>query len=262
MRDDRLLEIRRLLYGAGTGCSVQEIADTIGASLATVRRDLIDLEAQGVIERTRGGARISETSGQEVAFALREQQNLAEKRAIAETAYAHLRPHSSVLMDAGTTVLQLARCIRLRPMPLSVFTNCIPVAQVLADVPEVKVTLLGGVLRTENASMVGGLAERMLEELWFDQLFLGAGALASDRYIYTLDEAEASLNSKMISRSSTRYLLIDSTKFGRNLTYRVSPLKDIMSVITDGALSQEWSDRLAEMGVSVTLAPLPNGEDA
>ncbi|KFE33851.1 DeoR/GlpR family DNA-binding transcription regulator [Thioclava atlantica] len=261
MRDDRLHEIRRLLYAAGAACSVQEISDAIGASPATVRRDLIDLEAQGMIERTRGGAKISDTSGQEVAFALREQQNLSEKRAIAEVAYAHLRPHSSVLMDAGTTVLQLARCIRLRPMPLSVFTNCIPVAQVLADLPEVKVTLLGGVLRAENASMVGGLAERMLDELWFDQLFLGAGALASDRCIYTLEEAEARLNAKMIARSSTRHLLIDSTKFGRNLTYRVSPLKDVLSVISDGALSQEWSDRLAEMGVSVTLASLQNGQD-
>ncbi|TMV86650.1 DeoR/GlpR transcriptional regulator [Thioclava sp. BHET1] len=161
-------------------------------------------------ERSRGGAKIADTSGQEVAFSLREQQNLSETRAIAALAYGRLRPGSTVLMGAGTTVLQLARCIRLRPIPLSVFTNCIPVAQVLMDVPDVKVSLLGGMLRAENASMVGVLAERML--------------------------------------------LIDSGKFGRHLTYRVSPLRETLDVITDSALTQDWQDRLAEQGIAVELA--------
>lgn len=255
MKDNRLLEIRKLLYADGTS-SVQDIATAVGASVATVRRDLIMLESEGMISRTRGGAKIANSSGQEVAFTLREEQMLAEKRAISDLAYARLRPGSSILMDAGTTVLQLARCIRLRPMPLSVFTNCIPVAQILMDVPDVKVTLLGGVLRSENASMVGTLIERMLDELWFDQLFLGAGALADDCSIYTLDEAEARLNARMIMRSSERMLLIDSTKFGHYLTYRVSPLRDTLSVITDSGLPREWQDRLADFKIDFALAPL------
>lgn len=255
MKDDRLLEIRKRLYADGAS-SVQDIANAIGASIATVRRDLIELEAQGMIVRTRGGAKIADSSGQEVAFSLREEQRLPEKRAIAEMAFERLRPGSTVLMDAGTTVLQLARCVRLRPMPLSVFTNCIPVAQVLMDVAGVKVTLLGGTLRAENASMVGALAERMLDELWFDQLFLGAGALAVDCSIYTLDEAEARLNARMIARSTERILLIDSGKFGRHLTYRVSPLRDTLEVITDDALPQEWRSRFADLGIAYALAQM------
>ena len=90
-------------------------------------------------------------------------------------AFGLLRPETSVFLDAGTTVLQLAR--RLNPMPLGVFTNCLPVAHVLWGAPEVHVTLLGGSLRRETAAMVGMLTEAALEHLWFDQLFLGAATI-------------------------------------------------------------------------------------
>ncbi len=124
--------------------SVGEIADAVGVSEPTVRRDLMELEATGVIVRSHGGARIAEGSGSEVAFEAREQINLPAKRAIGEAAYQMLRPDTAVFLDAGTTVLQLARRLRLNPMPLRVFTNCLPVAQVLMAVPGVSVTLLGG----------------------------------------------------------------------------------------------------------------------
>jgi DeoR/GlpR family transcriptional regulator of sugar metabolism len=81
-----------------------------------------------------------------------------------------------VFLDAGTTVLQLARRLRLHPLPLHIFTNCLPVAQILMTVPDISVTLLGGILRPQNASMVGMLAEEARDRLWFDQLFLGAGS--------------------------------------------------------------------------------------
>ncbi|WP_102957712.1 DeoR/GlpR family DNA-binding transcription regulator [Mangrovicella endophytica] len=255
MKDDRFSAIRQLLYSAGSS-SIQEIADAVGASPATIRRDLQILETRGAITRTRGGARIADDAGIEVAFQTREQQNLSAKRAIAEAAFGTLAPHSAIFLDAGTTVLQLARCIRLNPMPLSVFTNCIVSAQVLMDVPDVKVTLLGGLLRSENASMVGALAETMLERLWFDRLFLGAGALADDCCIYSLDESEARLNEKMIAHATGTMLLIDSSKFGRRLTYRVAAVTPKIEIVTDDGLASDWLRRLAEADLTpLIVAP-------
>ena len=108
MKGDRSAQIRQYLYSSGSS-SVQAIADAVGISLATVRRDLQLLENGGFILRDHGGARIAERAGGEVAFEQREQKNLAAKRAIADAAYDMLQPDSTVFLDAGTTVLQLAR---------------------------------------------------------------------------------------------------------------------------------------------------------
>ncbi|NDW06444.1 DeoR family transcriptional regulator [Jiella sp. 40Bstr34] len=258
MKRDRLSAIRQILYSSGSS-SIEEIAEAVGASPATVRRDLVTLESAGAITRTRGGARIADSAGIEVAFQHREQQNLAAKRAIAEAAFETLAPHCSLFLDAGTTALQLARCIRLNPMPLSVFTNCLVTAQHLMDVAGIKVTVIGGVLRTENASMVGSLAEELLDRLWFDHLFLGAGAIAEDLSIYSLDEAEARLNEKMLTRATLKTLLVDHSKFGRRLTYRVAALAPEIEIITDDGLEASWRQRLADIGCAPRIVAVPKG---
>ncbi len=259
MKDDRFSAIRQHLYSSGYS-SIQELADAVGASPATIRRDLLALEAEGAISRTHGGARIAESAGIEVAFEVREQRHLAAKRAIGDAAFDTILPHSAIFLDAGTTVLQVARRIRLNPMPLAVFTNCVTVAQVLMDVRELKITLLGGHLRPENASMVGSLAEDMLDRLWFDQLFLGAGAVAEDCCIYSLDEQEAHLNAKMLSRGAVSTLLVDSSKFGQRLTYKVAGLSADMGIITDDGLDAAWRARLRDAGCAPRMVARPGAD--
>lgn len=246
-KDERLSLICQHLYSHGES-TIQTIADIADASLATVRRDLLTLEADGTVHRTHGGARIAKSAGVEVAFDLRENQNLFAKRAIAEVAYEQIVHGSTIFLDAGTTILQLARRLRLDPMPLSVFTNCLNVAQLLMNTPGINVVLLGGQLRAENASMVGALAEAMIENLWFDQLFLGAGAIAPDACIYSLDASEAQLNQKMLARAGCTLLLADSSKFDQRLTYRVAPLSPLLTVISDDHLPGHWQSRLRELG--------------
>ena len=131
-------------------------------------------------------------------------------------------------------MLQLARLIRVNPLPLRIFTNGLAVAQELLDVPGLEVTLLGGQLRSENASTVGPQAEAMLESLWFDQLFLGVSAIGPDGAIYSVDSAEANLNKRMLTRAAQRFLLANSTKFGTMATYRVGPLTEARIVTDDG----------------------------
>lgn len=253
MKIDRATAIRQHLFAKGY-CSISEIAVAVGASEPTVRRDLQLLEAEGQILRTHGGAQISAASGIEIVFEQRENINLPIKRAIGEAAYRLLRPETSVFLDAGTTVLQLARRLRLNPIPLRVFTNCLPVAHVLMPVPEIGVTLLGGSLRRENASMVGMLAEAALERLWFDQLFLGVGAISEDGSISSADEQEAQINSAMLARCKEAIVLADADKFGMRLTYDVLRLGADMRLLTDGRLSADWRARLADLGCRLTIA--------
>jgi DeoR/GlpR family transcriptional regulator of sugar metabolism len=252
LKVERLDAIRSHLYAHGFS-TVQTLADAVGASLATIRRDLQVLESDGAIDRVHGGARIAEGSSVEVAFQERAKRNLVAKRAIARAAYAVLVPHATIFLDAGTTVLQLARLIRLNPLPLRIFTNGLAVAQEFLNVPNLNVAVIGGQLRSENVSLVGPEAEAMLDTVWFDQLFLGVSAVAGDGAIYSVDSAEASLNRHMLSRSAQAHLLTDSSKFGATATYRVAAL-DNAHVITDWRLGPEWRARLADMRVKTTIA--------
>ena len=252
MKIDRASAIRRHLFAYGQS-SIAEIAGVVGASEPTVRRDLALLEAEGAVQRTHGGARIAEGSGVEIAFESREQINLRAKRAIGEAAYGMLRPDTAIFLDAGTTVLQLARRLRLNPIPLRVFTNCLPAAQLLMPVAGLSVTLLGGTLRPQNASMVGALAEDALDRLWFDQLFLGVGAIAPDGVIYSADEQEARLNSRMLARTNDRIVLTDMDKFGQHLTWRVAVLGPEIRIVTEARLGADWQARMHDLGCALTL---------
>jgi DeoR/GlpR family transcriptional regulator of sugar metabolism len=250
MKSERLSEIRRLLLLRGFA-SVAEIADATDASLATVRRDLDVLEGHGIVVRVHGGARLAEATTVEAAFETREEHHLAAKRAIAQAALSEVAAHSNNFFDAGTTLLQLARALRVAPVPCNVCTNGLPVAQALLDVPGVGISMLGGRLRGENMSIVGPTAEQMLENLWFDTLFLGAGAIAPDCRIYGLDEAEAHLNARMIARAGRVVLLADASKFGRMANYAIAPLDHRFTVVTDKTLVAGWLDRLRERGLTV-----------
>jgi DeoR family fructose operon transcriptional repressor len=250
---ERFDAIRSHLYTHGFS-NIQALADAVGASLATIRRDLTVLERQGAIDRVHGGARIAEGSSVEMAFQERAKRNLGAKRAIAAAAYGLLVPHATVFLDAGTTVLQLARLIRVNPLPLRIFTNGLAVAQEFLNIPNLEVSLLGGQLRSENASTVGPQAEAMLDTLWFDQLFLGVSGIGPDGAIYSVDAAEANLNRCMLSRSAQRFLLADASKFGTMATYRVGPLTQAR-IVTDASLSPKWRSMVADLGAAITIAP-------
>jgi DeoR family fructose operon transcriptional repressor len=243
MKSDRSTRIRDHLFTHGPA-TVEDLCDAISASPATIRRDLTELEAQGLIQRDHGSARLAEGTTREIAFATRARANLAAKRAIAEAAFPLIASDQTIFLDAGTTTHQLARRIRLAPMPLTVATNCIPIAEELAGLSTITVLLIGGRYRPENASLVGLLAERALSDLWFDTLFMGTGAVAPDLNLYSIDPDEARANALMMTRATRTFILADSTKFGSTLPYRVALLTPENHLITD-PLPQAWRDRLA-----------------
>lgn len=260
MQPDRLTQIRHHLYRHGmTG--VNELAQLVDASVVTIRRDLQRLEEMGFVRRTHGGAEIANSGALEIGFDTRESQNLSIKRAIAEQAYDALRPHGSVFLDSGTTVLQLALKLKMDPMPLTLFTNSIAIVQALIDTPQLNLTLIAGKVRPENRSVVGPLAERCIEGLWFDQLFLGTTAIQPDGGIATQDCEEASLNAAMIRHAGERHLLADSHKFDRHATFRVGALRDLTHLVTDDSLAPGWSSRLEKTGVIVSTVAGPSPFD-
>lgn len=248
MSDDRHSKLLLLLLSRGE-TSVHDIAASLGASSATVRRDLLELEQTGQVERTHGAARVATGSRKELAFSAREQSNIEAKRAIAHYAVELIEPSESIFLDAGTTVLQLARYIRSLGKAANVFTNGLVIAQELAHVESLSVTLIGGRVRPENLSMVGPAAIGMLNGLWFDRLFLGASAIDASGVITSIDAEEAAINAQMIARSACLVVLADASKFDRRSTYAVSTLKQGDVLISDGKPKGALADQLRRSGV-------------
>jgi DeoR/GlpR family transcriptional regulator of sugar metabolism len=252
MLEERLQRIQQILFAQGMS-SVGALAEHTHSSEATIRRDLDRLEGLGLVERTRGGAKLAQGAGVEVAFQAREHQEVAFKRAIARAAHAHLRPDTTVLLDAGTTVLQLARIIRLEPMPLTVITNSLAVSQELIGVPGINLYILGGQVRPENLSSVGFYAEESLRRFWATQLFLGSNAVHPEHGLSSHDPQEANINRLMLERAETCYLLADSSKFDARAMHHVSGLDSIHHVVTDARLESRWQEALRGHGVGLEL---------
>ena len=253
MANTRQDDIRNYLFDSGE-TPVQVLADAMGASLATVRRDLTEMEKSGLVERLHGAARIARLARSEAAFAHRETTRLAEKRAIASLAFEEIKPGSMIFLDAGTTVLQLARRIMLADMPVTLVTNSLVVARELTQASRISLILLGGRLRAENLSTTGPGAVAMLETMWFDQLFLGASAISNDGWLSSYDENEAQLNAHMAKRAAELHVLADHSKFGQRAAFNVLSLKKADALITDKAPDEAFYENASVSSADIKVA--------
>ncbi|MDG4863201.1 DeoR/GlpR family DNA-binding transcription regulator, partial [Streptomyces sp. T-3] len=198
MSADRLRVIADAVRDRGRS-SVAELAELTGASEMTIRRDLEVLAGQGVLERYRGGARSLLLRGEEPPFSLRVQEGLEVKRRIAEEVSALIADGESVVLDSGTTCLEVARVLahrRLTVMPLSLHA-----ANALADAAQLKLLLPGGQPRRGELALTGPLAEASLAALRFDTAVLGCCGLTVEDGLTAHDLADAAVKRAAIASS-------------------------------------------------------------
>jgi len=248
-RDARLREVLRQRGEA----SIAEMAAALGVSEMTLRRDLDRLERDGHVRRTHGGAVPAERLGFEFDFVARRQSNQRAKRAIAAEAFALVKPGDRLLLDAGTTTLELA-CL-LRGIPdLTVVTPSLAVASELQFSDCVKTILLGGVLRRGSPDLTGEVTEAVLDMLAVDIAFQGADGIGLDGTLYTADLGVARVDQKIRRRAGRTYVLADSSKVGRTALACHGKLQEMAGWITDGAIPPEHLAALRALGIAITVA--------
>ncbi len=237
--------------------SVAEIAVALAVSEMTIRRDLIDLEAEGRLVRTHGGAIAPGGSGlpafdrEEPAFEQRLRQNNAAKEAIAVEAASLISPRQTVALDVGSSTFVLAQHLTTFPA-IKVFTNSLRIATLLGRERR-DVYLPGGEVRGDEMSMCGPTAIAQFEELWFDIAFLGASGLTKAGFFdYSLEDSE--LKRVYLRRSSRKVLLCDAGKFNHLSLVQVAGLETIDMLITDEAPLGDLALALAEANVEIRIA--------
>jgi DeoR/GlpR family transcriptional regulator of sugar metabolism len=232
---------------------VADLASRMQVSEMTIRRDLEELEARGVLTRVHGGAVSNISRSFEPGFAVRSLQRIDAKRQIGEAAASLLRDGETVIFDAGTTTLHVVRSlprdIRIRALALSLF-----IADELADMPNVTLMIPGGHVRRTERSFVGPATTAMLEQLTFDTTFITVGGVDVEAGFteYEFDDAETK---KAALKSARRKVVVaDSSKLGAVSFVRLCRTGDVDILITDGGAPADILDLLRASGVDVIVA--------
>jgi len=253
MKEPMLAAQRRALIvdavRRGEGAGVVELAQRFAVSEMTVRRDLAQLALEGRLKRVHGGA-VSER--EEPPFEQIAVRRLAEKARIGRAAATLVADGQTVMIDIGTTTLQLAR--QLRGRKLTVVTSSLAVIEELLPEEGVELVVLGGSVRRNYRSLVGVLAEDALRQLSCDVAFLGASGLGEDLFVMDTTMVEVPIKRGMIAAAKQTVLLADSAKFEMHGSVRVCRASDLHTVVTDAAPDAPRVVALREAGVEVVQA--------
>ncbi|ATY14326.1 DeoR/GlpR transcriptional regulator [Amycolatopsis sp. AA4] len=232
---------------------VGDLAAELGVAPETIRRDLGVLERQGVVRRVYGGAVAVDRLDFEPEVAQRDQTNAAEKDAIARAALDQVPDRGSVLLDAGTTTSRLATLLPA-DRDLTVITNSISIASILATRPGITLQILGGRVRGTTLATVGSASLHALDGLLADVAFLGANGFSAEHGCTTPDLEEAGVKSALVAAARRRVLLADHSKYGADQLSRFARLSEIDVLITDGGIDAGAVAELEEAGPEVVLA--------
>jgi DeoR/GlpR family transcriptional regulator of sugar metabolism len=192
---------------------VEELAVVLQVGPLTIRRDLTALEASGAILRTHGGCIQAGRAVLETAYHQRVAHNFELKRAIGREAARTIMPGATLLINDGSTTFHLAAHLGDRA-PLNVYTNSIAMIGELCRFPRIALYILGGRYQEDGHFLGGQLTERVLENLEFDLVFLGADAINPSGQCLTLDAEVARTTQIMLRRGRRKVLLADHTKIG------------------------------------------------
>ena len=246
IRAERHERILAALARRGT-VSAQDLAVMLDTSLATVRRDIAELDEMKAVSRIHGGAMLPER--QELPFDAKMMTFLPEKRRIGAQVGSMIKPGSMVGLGGGTTVLQILPAIRR--LSLRVVTTAVNVALDLRNAAEVEVTLTGGTLRPRTAEMVGHIAERTLRDLNIDVAVIGTDGIDVARGLTTYDSSEAYVNRVMLERAKEVWIAADHSKFGQVLPALICPLEQVRRIITDTGATDAMIAPVMALGVDV-----------
>jgi DeoR/GlpR family transcriptional regulator of sugar metabolism len=253
-QSNRTLAILRELRQAGS-VSVDALRDKLEVSLATVRRDLQELEERGLLRRTHGGAVPIEPLFYEAFRHDRSFQDQVgsfadEKRRIARAASELISPGDTIAITAGTTTTEVVRSLHALS-GITVITNTVNVAMELSNRKDIEVFVTGGHLRGDWFSLVGPAAVATMAGLFVDVLFVGVNGIDAQRGLTCFNADEADINLSMVRQSKRKIAVADHSKLGVVAKWLICPIDAIDMLITDSGATENAVAAFLERGVEV-----------
>ena len=227
---------------------VSDLAARLGVSPSTVRRDLADLEAEGRLRRTQGGAYLD---GQPSARTASANENAAAKLRIGAAAAAHIPEGSTVMILAGSTTS--AMLPHLAGRSITVITNGLGIAHTLSTFPSVSLVMLGGVLHREQMTLLGSMTEQNMADFHVDVMFAGAYGVHPRSGVTGSKPIAASYHHSMLKHTDALIVLADASKLGRNGPTRLAAIDQLSWLITDVDAPSDVVEQLRADGADVEI---------
>lgn len=235
--------------------TVQDLVKRFGLSAVTIRGDLDTLTEAGALVRSHGGALKPLGGPADISINVKEILHHDEKVRIGAAAAQLIQNDETIILDSGTTTLEVARQIAARKLTsLTVITNGLNIALELARLPQIRLIVIGGILRHVSYSVVGPHAEQMLQGLNADRLFLGVDGVDMTIGLMTPDVLEAQLNARYISVAREVNVVADSTKFRRRSLSLIAKIESVHRIITDDKIEPDTAATVRAKGIELLIA--------
>ncbi|MFC7533960.1 DeoR/GlpR family DNA-binding transcription regulator [Actinoplanes sp. GCM10030250] len=240
--------------------SIEEAAQELDVSTATIRRDFDELAQQQMVTRTRGGV-VAHTVAYELPLRYKAARNAAEKQRIAAAAAALIKPGSTVGVNGGTTTTEVARALAVQAdlnaedgaSELTIVTNALNIANELVVRPHVKVVSTGGVARPQSFELIGPLATGIFGRITIDAAVIGVSGLDTGRGATCHHEGEADINRLLVDSAAQVIVAADGSKVGQRAFARICPIEAVDVLVTDSGAPEDEVARIEHAGVRVIL---------
>lgn len=230
---------------------ISDLCRVFNTTGVTIRKDLTQLENEGALKRTHGGAILNKSLFQGLALNEKEKLNANEKERIANEAVKMIAEGDVIMLDSGSTTTLLAKKMK-DVKGITVITNAVNIALELIS-SDVEVMLTGGSLHKNTSTLIGPIADDTLRKLSADKLFHGVDGIDYKIGLTTPNVTEANTSRVMMEQAGENILLVDSSKFGRRSLGVICQIKEIDKIITTKAMSKAELKRLDDMGVEVII---------
>ncbi|MDY6321531.1 MAG: DeoR/GlpR family DNA-binding transcription regulator [Succinivibrio sp.] len=237
--------------GTRSMVTVNELVAATGASPATIRRDLVRLDDEGRIYRVRGSVSLKSSGSRQPTTSEKRTLHHEQKIRIAEEAVKLVHPGDSVLLDAGTTTIEIAS--RICEMPLKVITTDLNIGILLAPHRNIDLSLTGGTVDWSSQSCIGDLAREVLLRIHPTVTFISCNAWDLRMGITAPTIEKARLKADLLKQATKTVLVADSSKYGNSQLFEVGRLSQADLIITDSDLGGEDAEKVRNAGVSLKL---------
>ena len=245
--DERRQTILQVIEKKGF-VTLNQLMELVGASDSTIRRDLEVLDGNGQIRRTRGGATYVGESL--TSFDVRRTKARKQKERIAEAAAALVQIGETVILDGGTTTVEVAR--ELVGRSLQVVTNSIPIVNALINSPETELIVIGGFLYPKTGVNLGPLAVDALKSIHARRLFISVGGMTANS-LFNSNALLVETERQMIEAAEEVIVVSDSSKLGHSALAQLCPLETVDRLITDAGITDEWREIVAAAEIELTV---------
>ena len=248
----RQLTLLTVVQAQGSA-TVEQLADTLGVTLQTVRRDVQRLADEGLLARFHGGVRVPGSTVENIAHQQRENLNAEGKQRIARAVAAAVPNDCSLMLNIGTTTEAIARALR-QHTGLRVITNNLNVASILSTNPKSEVIVVGGVVRGRDQGIVGEAAVDFIRQFKVDIALIGISGIEADGSLRDFDYREVKVSQTIISHAREVWLAADISKFNRPAMVEVANLSQIDRLFKDAAPPDPFPALLAEAQVRLDVS--------